>query len=59
MHCINCENTIKYILTSYKNIKRVSFDGFIAVITCENKLREENLIKVINDIICFESERYE
>ena len=50
MHCINCENTIKYALMSDKDIKRVSFDGFIAVVTCENRLREESLIKVINDL---------
>lgn len=50
MHCINCENTIKYALMSEKDIKRVSFDGFIAVVTCENRLREESLIKVINDL---------
>lgn len=50
MHCINCENTIKYALMSDKDIKRVSFDGFIAVVTCENRLREEKLIKVINDL---------
>ena len=50
IHCINCENTIKYALMSDKNIKRVSFDGFIAVVTCENNLREESLIKFINDL---------
>ena len=50
IHCINCENTIKYALMSDKNIKRVSFDGFIAVVTCENNLREESLIKLINDL---------
>lgn len=50
MHCINCEDTIKYALMSDKDIKRVSFDGFIAVVTCENRLREEKLIKVINDL---------
>lgn len=50
IHCINCENTIKYGLMSDKNIKRVSFDGFIAVVTCENNLREESLIKFINDL---------
>lgn len=50
MHCINCENTIKYALMSDKNVKRVSFDGFVAVVTCESKLKEESLIKVINDL---------
>ena len=50
MHCINCENTIKYALMSDKNIKRVTFDGFIAVVTCEDKFHEESLIKVINDL---------
>lgn len=50
MHCINCENTIKYALMSDKNIKRVSFDDFIAVVTCEDKFHEESLIKVINDL---------
>lgn len=50
MHCINCENTIKYALMSDKNIKRASFDGFIAVITCEDKTREEDIVDVVNSL---------
>lgn len=50
IHCVNCENTIKYALLSDKKIKRVSFDGFIAIVTCENNTKENDLIKVINDL---------
>lgn len=50
IHCVNCENTIKYALLSDKKIKRVSFDGFIAIVTCENNAKENDLIKVINDL---------
>lgn len=50
IHCVNCENTIKYALLSDKKIKRVSFDGFIAIVTCENNTKENELIKVINDL---------
>lgn len=58
IHCVNCENTIKYALMSSRDIKRVSFDGFIAVITCENKVREETLINVINDLGYFTKKEY-
>lgn len=50
IHCINCENTIKYALFSDKKIKRVSFDDYIAIVTCENNTKENELIKVINDL---------
>ena len=50
IHCINCENTIKYALLSDKKIKRVSFDDYIAIVTCENNTKENELIKVINDL---------
>lgn len=50
IHCVNCENTIKYALLSDKKIKRVSFEGFIAVVTCEDNTKENELIKIINDL---------
>ena len=50
MHCINCENTIKYALMADKNIKRVSFDGFIAIITCENKVKVEDIVNAVNSL---------
>ncbi len=50
IHCVNCENTIKYALLSDEKIKRVSFDGFIAIVTCEDNTKENELIKIINDL---------
>lgn len=50
IHCVNCENTIKYALLSDKKIKRVSFEGFIAAVTCEDNTKENELIKIINDL---------
>lgn len=46
IHCVNCENTIKYALLSDKKVKRVSFDGFIASITCDDNTKEESFINV-------------
>lgn len=50
IHCVNCENTIKYALLSDKKIKRVSFEGFIVAVTCEDNTKENELIKIINDL---------
>lgn len=58
IHCVNCENTIKYALLSDKKVKRVSFDGFIASITCEDNTKEESFINVINDLGYYTCKEY-
>ncbi len=58
IHCEHCKKTISEALLKNKNISQVEIDNNIATINCNEKIKNKDIIKIINDLDYFTKEEY-
>lgn len=58
IHCDHCKKKISEALLKNKNISKVEIENNIAIIDCNEKLKNKDIIKIINDLDYFTREEY-
>lgn len=58
IHCDHCKKKISSSLLKNKNISKVEIDNNIATIDCNEKIKNKDIIKIINDLDYFTKEEY-
>ena len=58
IHCNHCKKTISEALLKNKNISKVEIENNIATIDCNEKIKNKDIIQIINDLDYFTKEEY-
>lgn len=58
IHCEHCKKKISSSLLKNKNISKVEIKNNIATIDCNEKIKNKDIIKIINDLDYFTKEEY-
>ena len=53
IHCDHCKKKINEALLKNKNISKVKIKNNIATIDCNEKIKNKDIIKIINDLDYF------
>ncbi len=58
IHCDHCKKKISEALLKNKNISKVEIKNNIATIECNDKIKNKDIIKIVNDLDYFTKEEY-
>ena len=58
IHCEHCKKKISESLLKNENITQVEIKNNIAIINCNDKIKNKDIIKIINDLDYFTKEEY-
>ena len=58
IHCEHCKKKISEALLKNKNISNVKIKNNIAILDCNDKVKNKDIIKIINDLDYFTKEEY-